>query len=140
MPPDALVAVVAAARAEGVPVVVDLPHRAPVLAEAALPDADLAVLLVPARVRALAAAGPLLGSGGWARADVVARTAPGGLSPAEVGVALGRTVVAELGHDRSALVRGERGEPPQVGARTPLGQVSRVLHARLARRSVPAGA
>lgn len=140
VPPDALAAVVAAARAQGTPVVVDLPHRAPALAEVVLADAVLAVLLVPARVRALAAAGPLLAAGSWARAEVVVRTAPGGLSPAEVGAALGRTVLAELGHDRSALVRGERGEPPQVGARTPLGQVSRLLHARLARRGVSAGA
>jgi hypothetical protein len=42
--------------------------------------------------------------------------------------------VAELAHDRAALARGERGEPPQVGARTPLGQVSRRLLARLAER------
>ncbi len=140
VPPEALLAVASAARAQGLAVVVDLPHRAPELADAVLADADLAVLLVPARVRALAAAGPLLDAGPWGRAAVVARTAPGGLSPAEVGTALGRPVVAELGHDRSALVRGERGEPPQVGARSPLGQVSRQLLARLARRSVAAGA
>lgn len=140
VPAEALLAVVSAARAQGHPVVVDLPHRAPLLADAVLADADLAVLVVPARVRALAAAGPLLEGGAWSRAVVVARTAPGGLSPAEVGAALGRPVVAELGHDRSALVRGERGEPPQVGARSPFGQVARTLQARTARRPVHAGA
>lgn len=128
VPPGALAAVVAAARADGHPVVVDLPHRAdPAVAEQVLADADLAVLVVPGRVRALAAAGALLVDPAWGRVSLVARTSPGGLGPAEITTALGRQVVAELVHDRSAAARGERGEPPQVGARTPLGQVVRRL-------------
>lgn len=140
VPPEALLAVVGAARARGTPVVVDLPARAPALAEVALAEADLGVLVVPARVRAVAAAAALLTGPAWGRAVVVARTAPGGLSPAEVGSVLGRPVVGELTHDRSALVRGERGEPPQTGARTPLGQLSRHLLVRAGRRAVAAGA
>ncbi|MCO7222654.1 septum formation initiator, partial [Klenkia sp. PcliD-1-E] len=69
----------------------------------------------------------------WARAVLVARTCPGGLGAGEVGAVLGRPVVAELVHDRSALPRGERGEPPQTGPRTPLGQVVRRLLPRLQR-------
>jgi secretion/DNA translocation related CpaE-like protein len=133
VPPAALTAVVAAARADGHPVVVDLPCGGdPATAEQVLADADLGVLVVPGRLRALAAAGALLDGPAWGRAAVVARTAPGGLGAAEVGTALRRPVVAELVHDRAALARGERGEPPQVGARTPLGQVSRRLLAHLA--------
>ncbi len=137
VPPGALAAVVGAVRADGHPVVVDLPHRAdPVVAEQVLADADLAVLVVPGRVRALAAAGMLLAGPVWGRVAVVARTAPGGVGAAEVALALGRPVVAELVHDRSALARGERGEPPQVGARTPLGQVVRRLLPRVCAGSV----
>jgi hypothetical protein len=47
---------------------------------------------------------------------------------------LGRPVLAELGHDRSAAPRGERGEPPVVSARSPLGVLSRRLRAELPRR------
>ena len=35
---------------------------------------------------------------------------------------MGRPVLAELPHDRSAVPRGERGEPPTVTARSPLGE------------------
>ncbi|WP_243469650.1 septum site-determining protein Ssd [Klenkia marina] len=135
VPPEALLAVVEAARAAGHPVVVDVPRGGgPVEVEPLLVEADLAVLLVPGRVRALAAAGALLTGSVWGRAAVVARTAPGGVGAEEVATALGRPVVAELAHDRSALARGERGEPPQVGARTPLGQVTRKLLPRLGGR------
>ncbi|MCU1607302.1 MAG: Septum site determining protein, partial [Modestobacter sp.] len=44
---------------------------------------------------------------------------------------VGRPVLAELGHDRSAVARGERGEPPSVAARSPLGVLSRQLLAEL---------
>lgn len=134
VPAPALAAVVAAARAGGHPVVVDLPVRAdPAVVEPTLAEADLVVLVVPDRVRALAAAGALLADPVWSRAVLVARTAPGGVGAAEVGEVLGRPVVAELVHDRSALPRGERGEPPQTGLRTPLGQVVRRLLPRLQR-------
>ncbi|MEI4276955.1 septum site-determining protein Ssd [Klenkia terrae] len=137
VPPGALAAVVEAARADGHPVVVDLPHRPdPAVAEQVLADADLAVLVVPGRVRALAAAGTLLRDPVWGRAALVARTTPGGVGAAEVATALGRPVVAELVHDRSAPARAERGEPPQVGARTPLGQVVRRLLPRVGAGSV----
>ena len=47
---------------------------------------------------------------------------PGGLARAEVADVVGRPVLAELPHDRSAVPRGERGEPPGVAARSPLGR------------------
>jgi hypothetical protein len=50
---------------------------------------------------------------------------PGGLSAVEVADVVGRPVLAELGHDRSAGPRGERGEPPAVASRSPLGMLAR---------------
>ena len=128
---EALAPVVRAARDGGHAVVVDLPGRGRAT-ETVLADADLAVLLVPARLRAAAAARALLsGAGGWSAARVVTRPVPGGLSRQEVADVVGRPVLAELGHDRSAVTRGERGEPPSVAARSPLGVLSRQLLAEL---------
>jgi secretion/DNA translocation related CpaE-like protein len=131
--PEALAAVVAAAKDSGYGVVVDLPGRDRAAGEAVLDAADLAVLLVPARLRAAAAARTLLcdPSRPWAAARVVTRPVPGGLSRQEVADVVGRPVLAELAHDRSAGPRGERGEPPSVAARSPLGVLSRLLLAEL---------
>jgi secretion/DNA translocation related CpaE-like protein len=137
VPAEALATVLSAARDGGHGAVLDLPCRGgptePVLA-----DADLSVLLVPARLRAAAAARPLLagteaGPGPWSGARVVIRPVPGGLSRQEVADVVGRPVFAELGHDRSAVARGERGEPPSVAARSPLGVLCRQLLAELPR-------
>jgi hypothetical protein len=56
---------------------------------------------------------------------------PGGLDRAEVADVVGRPVLAELPHDRSAVPRGERGEPPLVGPRSPLGNVARRILAEV---------
>jgi secretion/DNA translocation related CpaE-like protein len=137
VPDEALTTVVRAARDGGHGVVVDLPSRSRP-AETVLADADLAVLLVPARLRAAAAARALLGgAGGWSAARVVVRSVPGGLSRQEVADVVGRPVLAELAHDRSAVARGERGEPPSVAARSPLGLLSRQLLAELPRTGTP---
>ncbi|MCW2677630.1 MAG: Septum site determining protein, partial [Modestobacter sp.] len=80
---------------------------------------------------AAAARALLTGAGGWSAARVVTRPVPGGLSRQEVADVVGRPVLAELGHDRSAVARGERGEPPSVAARSPLGVLSRQLLAEL---------
>jgi hypothetical protein len=117
-------------------VVVDLPARA-AAAEAVLAEADLAVLLVPARLRAAAAARNLLDreASAWATALVVSRPVPGGLTRAEVADVVGRPVFAELAADRSAVARSERGEPPSVAARSPFGLLSRLLLGRLPGRT-----
>jgi len=143
VPEEALNAVVSAARAGGWPVVVDLPRPGPAgpgpVAEAVLGEADLAALVVPARLRAVSAARTLTGADGggspWAAARLVVRPVPGGLSGAEVAEVVGRPVVAELPNDRSAVARGERGDPPAVAARSPLGVVARRLLAELPSRS-----
>ncbi len=141
IPAAALTAVVAAARGCGRPVVVDLSRPAgpdDPTAAAVLAEADLAVLLVPGRLRAASAARLLLdGAPGqpapWGAARVVVREVPGGLAPAAVAAVTGRPVLAGLPHDRGAVARGERGEPPAVSPRSPLGAVARRLLGELAR-------
>lgn len=132
VPDDALTAAVDAVRAAGRPVVVDLPRSGPV-GEAVLADADLAVLVVPARLRAATAARLLVDGPGsaWAAAQVVVRQVAGGLSRDEVADVVGRPVLADLPHDRSAVARGERGEPPAVSPRSPLGALARRVLAGL---------
>jgi hypothetical protein len=56
----------------------------------------------------------------------------GGLSRDDVAEVVGRPVLAELGHDRGAVPRGERGEPPSTSPRSPLGRVARRILAELA--------
>ena len=134
VPDDALTAAVEAVRAVGRPVVVDLP-RGGTAAEAVLAEADLAVLVVPARLRSATAARLLVevpGSG-WSTARLVVRSVAGGLSPDEVADVVGRPVLGDLPHDRSAVPRGERGEPPAVSARSPLGSLARRVLADVAR-------
>jgi hypothetical protein len=130
VPDDALTAVVEAARAVGRAVVVDLPRSSAIggpATAAVLADADRAVLVVPARLRAATAARLLVeepGSG-WSTAQLVVRQVAGGLSRDEVADVVGRPVLGELPHDRSAVARGERGEPPAVSPRSPLGSLAR---------------
>lgn len=127
-PEEALVAVVDAVRSAGRPVVVDLPRGDPA-GESLLAEADLAALVVPGRLRAACAARLLVGSGvgGWAAARLVVRRIHGGLSGPEVAEVVGRPVLAELAHDRAAMARGERGEPPVIAPRSPWGSLSRQL-------------
>jgi secretion/DNA translocation related CpaE-like protein len=133
VPVEALLAVVSGARDSGCRVVVDVPARG-VGTDAVLGEADLAVLVVPARLRAAAAARTLL-AGAWASALLVSRPVPGGLTRHQVADVAGRPVVAELAADRSAVARSERGEPPSIAARSPFGLVSRQLLAQLAGRA-----
>ncbi len=141
LPAPALTAVVDAARACGWPVVVDLPRPGPQgdgLAEAVLAEADLAVLVVPARLRAASAArllvsGPPGGPAPWSAAHLAVRPVPGGLSAQDVATVAGRALAGELGNDRGALPRGERGEPPSVAPRSPLGTLTRRLLGQLGR-------
>jgi secretion/DNA translocation related CpaE-like protein len=142
VPPEALAAVVEAARAEGRTVVVDLPRGNEALAEAVLPDAELAALLVPARLRPASAARLMVGEPAqrlpWSAAEVVVRPVPGGLSREQVADLVGRPVLAELGADRSAAPRGERGELPLIAVRSPLGVLTRRLLAAMPRPGVSA--
>jgi secretion/DNA translocation related CpaE-like protein len=136
VPAEALLAVATGARDSGCRVVVDLPVRG-AAAEVVLAEADLALLLVPARLRAAAAARTVLGGerSPWASALVIGRPVPGGLTRAEVADVVGRPVFAELAADRSAVARSERGEPPSVAARSPFGLLSRQVLAHVPGRA-----
>jgi secretion/DNA translocation related CpaE-like protein len=127
VPEEAFVAVVEAARSVGCSVVVDVSRSGPPGASAVVGEADLAVLVVPGRLRAATAARLLVAAPGsaWSSAQLVAGRVPGGLDPDEVESVVGRPVLAELPHDRSAVPRGERGEPPDLATRSPLGVVAR---------------
>jgi secretion/DNA translocation related CpaE-like protein len=139
VPQDALLAVVEAARSVGRPVVVDLPRTGasadPTVASVTA-DADCVLLVVPARLRAATAARLLLDGPGsaWADARLVVREVPGGLPPAEVAAVLGRETHERLPFDRAALPRAERGDPPLVSARSPLGALARRVLDGLPRR------
>ena len=130
VPADAVTAVTEAARGSGRSVVVDLPRFGALdgsVADVVLAAADLAVLVVPARVRAATAARLMtqVPSGGWSAAHLVVRHVPGGLSRHEVADLVGRPVRGELPHDRGAVPRGERGEPPGISPRSPFGSLAR---------------
>jgi secretion/DNA translocation related CpaE-like protein len=135
VPEEALTAVLEAVRAVGRPVVVDLPRSEPTGGPAltVLADADLAVLVVPARLRAATAARLLVEAPGtgWSSARLVVRPVAGGLPTGDVADVVGRPVLVELGHDRSAAPRGERGEPPLGSPRSPLGRAARRVLAEL---------
>jgi hypothetical protein len=73
----------------------------------------------------------------WAGAQLVVREVPGGLSREEVADVVGRPVLAELMHDRSAVPRGERGEQPLISARSPLGALARRILRGLPAPDVP---
>jgi hypothetical protein len=132
VPDEALTAVVEAARAGGRRVVVDLPRQGTgdgTAIEAVLADADLTVLVVPGRLRAATAARMLVEApgSGWSPARLVVRQVAGGLSRDEVADVVGRPVLGDLPHDRSVVPRGERGEPPAVSPRSPLGALAHLL-------------
>lgn len=140
LPGDAMVAVIEATRAGGRSVVVDLPRSGTgdgAAADAVLAEADLAVLVVPARLRAATAARLLVQApgSGWAAARLVVRSVAGGLSRDEVADVVGRPVLGDLPHDRSAVPRGERGELPAVSPRSPLGSLARRILDGLAPRT-----
>jgi len=112
VPPEAVEAVVAAAARASDLVVVDLPRTGPAL-EPLLWQLDLLVVLVPAQLRAVAAAQALLpglvGPAGDVR--LVVSTRPGApLAPDDVADALALPLLDHLGHAadvRAALGRGE---------------------------------
>jgi secretion/DNA translocation related CpaE-like protein len=133
IPAPALTAVVESAAGVGSTVVLDLPRTWAPLRDEAAATADLAVLVVPGRLRGAGAARLLVDAEGspWSRARLVVRTVPGGLGAAEVSDVVGRPVLAVLPHDRSAVPRAERGELPSVAPRSPLGTVARRILAAL---------
>lgn len=136
--PDAVSAVVEAGRRAGDTVVCDVPRQLPAGASAVVERADLIVLVVPAEVRACAAARPvaarLLDRHDQVGA-VVRGPAPGGLMPDDVARALSVPLLAAMRPAPRLGAALDAGRLPFRSARGPLaGAAAAVLDAAGVRR------
>ncbi|MEU9245658.1 septum site-determining protein Ssd [Streptomyces sp. NPDC048385] len=123
IPPPAVRAVLAAARRRGGTVVVDLPRRLDDEVAEVLTQLDLAVLVVPAELRAIAAAARVAATVGMVVRDLrVAVRGPyaPGLDDREVARLLGLPLAGEV-PDEPGLSRPNQNPPGSV-ARGPLGR------------------
>jgi len=131
--PDAAVAVVEAGRRAGEMVICDLPRHLTEAALAVVDTCDLVVLVVPAEVRAVAAAArvaePLAGRGAPVRL-VVRGPAPGGLDAEDVEHALGLAVLASVGPEPGLAAALDRGKVPGL-RRGPLQDAAAAVLAAL---------
>ncbi|CAM5418894.1 Septum formation initiator OS=Streptomyces gougerotii OX=53448 GN=GCM10010227_41280 PE=4 SV=1 [Streptomyces diastaticus subsp. diastaticus] len=138
--PQAVRAVLGAARRGGGTVVVDLPRRAGGEVAEALAQLDLALLVVPAELRAVAAArrmaAVLIPEVRDLRVVVRPAGAPGvpghGLASGSVAGLLGLPLAGVLPHDPAAVEAQETGPPPGSGPRGPLARFCRELWDRAA--------
>lgn len=124
---EAVAAVVEAGSRAGEVVVCDLPRTAGGSTVAVLDRADLAVLVVPAEVRACAAAAQLLATldSRTARMQLVVRgPSPGGLSATDVSQALGVPLLASMRPQPGLAAALERGALTQ-SRRSPLAIAAR---------------
>ncbi len=111
-------------------VVVDLPRRVDPPAVTALGRLDMLLLLVPAEVRAVAAAAAVLDVVRPVVADlrlVVRSAAPGGLPAHAVADALAVPVAARWPSPRSLTTSLDRADPPGRAGRRPLARAARRL-------------
>ncbi|WP_128375341.1 septum site-determining protein Ssd [Streptomyces cavernae] len=125
IPPQAVRAVLAAARRRGGTVVVDLPRRVDEGVAEALAQLDLGILVVPAELRAVAAAGRVASAVGMVLRDLrVAVRGPyaPGLDDDEVARLLGLPLVGEVPRETGLLGAQEGGTPPGGTARGPLAR------------------
>jgi secretion/DNA translocation related CpaE-like protein len=134
LPPAALSAVLDAGRRARDLVVVDLPRQLDDAAVAALQGADHALLVVPAELRATAAATQVGKAAALhcASVSVVVRgPAPGNLSAAEVARSVGFPLAGTLPPE-PGLIRGlEHGQAPASAGRGPLADLCRRVIADL---------
>ncbi|HLL64711.1 MAG TPA: septum site-determining protein Ssd [Micromonosporaceae bacterium] len=130
VPAAAMAAALDAGRRGRELVVADLPRRLDDAAVMALAAADLALLVVPAELRACAAAARVAAAAAThttVLSLVVRGPAPGRLKAREIARALGLPLVGTL-RPESELARGlERGEPPTGTGRGPLAELCRRL-------------
>lgn len=123
VPPEAMEAVLAAGRRSCELVVADLPRALDDAGRIVLSLASLVLLVVPAEVRAAAAATRMATQLAPHCADlrlVVRGPAPSGLGSAEIAGALGLPIVGYLRPEPGLELALERGEPPGRRARGPL--------------------
>lgn len=125
IPPEAMRSVLAAARRRGGLVVLDLPRHLDPAASQALEQADTGLLVVPAELRAMAAAGRVAAAVRMRLTDlraVVRLPGPLGLGSEEIARGLGLRLAGEVPHESGLTVDVERGTPPGLRARGPLAR------------------
>ncbi|MFF3485163.1 septum site-determining protein Ssd [Streptomyces sp. NPDC002701] len=123
--PEAVRAVLAAARRRGGVVVVDLPRRVDEGVAQVLAQVDLGLLVVPAELRAVAAAGRVASVVGMVLRDLrVAVRGPyaPGLDDREVARLLGLPLMGEVPHEAGLSAAQDRGAPPGSDAHGPLAR------------------
>lgn len=138
--PEAMGSVLEAARRACELVVVDMPRRFDDACETALTSSDTALLVVPAEVRAAAAASRVAASVRRFVADVrlvVRGPAPGGLDAADVAAAVGLPLAGSLKPEPELAAALERGEVPAGRGIGPLAEFCAALLRDLGQ--VPAG-
>jgi secretion/DNA translocation related CpaE-like protein len=134
VPLVAMEAALDAGRAARELVVVDLPRRLDEAAAVALAAADRVLLVVPAELRACAAAARVAATASvhTAALEVVVRgPAPGRLRPREISRALGLPLAGSLRPEPDLARALERGEPPAGSGKGPLAALCRRLIADL---------
>ncbi|MEO6090844.1 MAG: septum site-determining protein Ssd [Umezawaea sp.] len=131
--PDAVAAVVEAGRRAGETVVCDLPRQLTDAACAALDRADLAVLVVPAEVRATVAAKRMaqrITERGVKLGVVVRAPGPTGLRGKEIAAAVGYPLLTTMRPEPGLAIALDRGRFPE-GTRGPLARAARTVLAAL---------
>jgi secretion/DNA translocation related CpaE-like protein len=126
VPAEAMTATLDAARRGRDVVVVDLPRQLDAAAMLALQAADRTLLIVPAELRATAAAARIAATVGPHCTDlsvVVRGPAPGRLKPREVARALHLPLAGTLRPEPAVCQALERGEAPTAEGRGPLAEL-----------------
>jgi len=137
VPVEAMAATLDAGRRGRDLVVIDLPRRFDAAALFALTAADRCYLVVPAELRACAAARRIAAVAGrhCPAVELVVRTpAPPGVRPSDVAAALDLPLVAVLPPEPRLARSLESGDPPARSGRGPLAEVCRRLLADLTPR------
>jgi Flp pilus assembly CpaE family ATPase len=128
LPPEAASSVLDAATRGAATVIVDLPRQLDVVTEVLLSSCDELILVVPATVRATAAAARIVArvSGVVAAAGLVVREAGAPrLAARDVGAALGLPVRALYPNDSAIATAAQQGKPPLSRRRGPLYECCR---------------
>ncbi|MEP6695813.1 MAG: septum site-determining protein Ssd [Pseudonocardiales bacterium] len=143
VPAPAMSTVLAGIRRGAELAVVDLPRSPDAAAVQALRDSDVALLVVPAEVRACSAAARVAAAAAAHCADlrlVVRGPAPAGLSSRDIATALQLRLEGVLRPEPGIAGALERGEPPGARGRGPLAQFCAAFLDRLDRPARAAAA
>lgn len=124
LPPDAVTAVVDAALRANELVVADLPRLPDAAVDVVLARAGVTLLVVPAELRAVSSAARVATALSMRAGDirvVVRGPAPGRLSAPAVAASLGMQLAGSIRAEPGLAAAYERGEPPGMSRRGPLG-------------------